>query len=156
MSHGPSQYTLEVATPAELAGYAAAFADGDTAYVESLKYAFTFAAGSARTVDNVAVINGPGGVGRWLAQGSVTVFPTGVAATDDAALAAAALDMAGVGAVKIAFQSNRSLTNFCKFLPMAFNLSESLSIPMSPSFKPSTEAGTTCPPLIRTISSNPH
>lgn len=80
MSHSPVHYSIKVATPSALAAYAAAFDSGDEADVASLGYSFVFSATSTAVVDNVAVINGPGSVGRWLRG-------TAKASTTDASLA---------------------------------------------------------------------
>jgi hypothetical protein len=66
MSHAPVQYQLSLATPAALAAYTSAFDADDLAYVASLDAVFYFSPASVAAVDNTTVINGPGGVGRWL------------------------------------------------------------------------------------------
>lgn len=66
MSHDPVHYSIVEATPATLASNVANFDAGDECLVTSLEASFTFSPASAAIVDNVNVINGPGGVGRWL------------------------------------------------------------------------------------------
>src|SRR5512135_792271 len=80
MSHSPVQYKISVADPAHLATYPASFDAGDVAFVTSLGYSFTYNPASTAVVDNVSVINGPGGVGRWLIalDGALSISPTAV------------------------------------------------------------------------------
>lgn len=85
MGHSPYRYSVTVADAAALAAYPSTFDSGDRAYVASLGYSFTFNSASAAAVDNVNVINGPGGVGRWLIapDGALSVSPGAVTLLGD-------------------------------------------------------------------------
>lgn len=68
MGHGPTAYGIQVATEADLTNYPAKFDDGDIAYVIADDDAFVYEPGSSETPAVGVVIDGPGGVGRWILQ----------------------------------------------------------------------------------------